>query len=155
MFLCITFPVGSHWNSVWCHYNGSEMTRFTFNNWIVGFFLLIWVSSLSWTGSNLLNLFRNEIERLVIVFADSSTTTDEDSLRAELRHRTTIPWSSFATYLRGAGLLLLLLLVLSQLTKHSLMVAIDFWLAHWTSQVIAAQMESVERNCTVTQVCNI
>uniref|UniRef100_A0A9J8BTT5 ATP-binding cassette, sub-family C (CFTR/MRP), member 8b n=1 Tax=Cyprinus carpio carpio TaxID=630221 RepID=A0A9J8BTT5_CYPCA len=69
---------------------------------------------------------------------DSTTSTDEDSLRAELRHRTTIPWSSFATYLRAAGLLLLPLLVLSQLTKHSLMVAIDFWLAHWTSRVIAA-----------------
>uniref|UniRef100_A0A9J7XDR5 ATP-binding cassette, sub-family C (CFTR/MRP), member 8b n=1 Tax=Cyprinus carpio carpio TaxID=630221 RepID=A0A9J7XDR5_CYPCA len=67
---------------------------------------------------------------------DSTTSTDEDSLRAELRHRTTIPWSSFATYLRAAGLLLLPLLVLSQLTKHSLMVAIDFWLAHWTSQHI-------------------
>uniref|UniRef100_A0A8C2EHZ4 ATP-binding cassette, sub-family C (CFTR/MRP), member 8b n=1 Tax=Cyprinus carpio TaxID=7962 RepID=A0A8C2EHZ4_CYPCA len=66
---------------------------------------------------------------------DSTTSTDEDSLRAELRHRTTIPWSSFATYLRAAGLLLLPLLVLSQLTKHSLMVAIDFWLAHWTPQI--------------------
>uniref|UniRef100_A0A672NI30 ATP binding cassette subfamily C member 8 n=1 Tax=Sinocyclocheilus grahami TaxID=75366 RepID=A0A672NI30_SINGR len=74
---------------------------------------------------------------------ESSTSTDEDSLRAELRHRTTIPWSSFATYLRAAGLLLLPLLVLSQLSKHSLMVAIDFWLAHWTSRVIAAQIESV------------
>uniref|UniRef100_A0A8C2HEX1 ATP-binding cassette, sub-family C (CFTR/MRP), member 8b n=1 Tax=Cyprinus carpio TaxID=7962 RepID=A0A8C2HEX1_CYPCA len=83
---------------------------------------------------------------------DSTTSTDEDSLRAELRHRTTIPWSSFATYLRAAGLLLLPLLVLSQLTKHSLMVAIDFWLAHWTSRVIAAQIESAERNCTGTKV---
>uniref|UniRef100_A0A672NH57 ATP binding cassette subfamily C member 8 n=1 Tax=Sinocyclocheilus grahami TaxID=75366 RepID=A0A672NH57_SINGR len=84
---------------------------------------------------------------------ESSTSTDEDSLRAELRHRTTIPWSSFATYLRAAGLLLLPLLVLSQLSKHSLMVAIDFWLAHWTSRVIAAQIESAERNCTDTKDC--
>uniref|UniRef100_A0A671K3W6 ATP-binding cassette, sub-family C (CFTR/MRP), member 8b n=1 Tax=Sinocyclocheilus anshuiensis TaxID=1608454 RepID=A0A671K3W6_9TELE len=81
----------------------------------------------------------------------SSTSTDEDSLRAELHHRTTIPWSSFATYLHAAGLLLLPLLVLSQLSKHSLMVAIDFWLAHWTSRVIAAQIESAERNCTDTK----
>lgn len=86
------------------------------------------------------------------MFTDSTTSTDEDSLRAELRHRTTIPWSSFATYLRAAGLLLLPLLVLSQLTKHSLMVAIDFWLAHWTSRVIAALIESAERNCTGTKV---
>uniref|UniRef100_A0A8C1GM39 ATP-binding cassette, sub-family C (CFTR/MRP), member 8b n=1 Tax=Cyprinus carpio TaxID=7962 RepID=A0A8C1GM39_CYPCA len=81
----------------------------------------------------------------------SPSSKHETHLRAELRHRTTIPWSSFATYLRAAGLLLLPLLVLSQLTKHSLMVAIDFWLAHWTSRVIAAQIESAERNCTGTK----
>uniref|UniRef100_A0A672NI35 ATP binding cassette subfamily C member 8 n=1 Tax=Sinocyclocheilus grahami TaxID=75366 RepID=A0A672NI35_SINGR len=86
---------------------------------------------------------QDKIRWCLVVFAESSTSTDEDSLRAELRHRTTIPWSSFATYLRAAGLLLLPLLVLSQLSKHSLMVAIDFWLAHWTSRVIAAQIESV------------
>ncbi|XP_021323604.1 ATP-binding cassette sub-family C member 8 isoform X6 [Danio rerio] len=84
---------------------------------------------------------------------DSSTSTDEDSLGAELRHRTTIPWSSFATYLKAAGLFLLPLLIVSQLAKHSLMVAIDFWLAHWTSDVIAAQSESAERNCTFTKDC--
>uniref|UniRef100_A0A671K3G5 ATP-binding cassette, sub-family C (CFTR/MRP), member 8b n=1 Tax=Sinocyclocheilus anshuiensis TaxID=1608454 RepID=A0A671K3G5_9TELE len=76
---------------------------------------------------------QDKIGWCLVVFAESSTSTDEDSLRAELHHRTTIPWSSFATYLHAAGLLLLPLLVLSQLSKHSLMVAIDFWLAHWTS----------------------
>uniref|UniRef100_A0AAR2JST0 ATP-binding cassette, sub-family C (CFTR/MRP), member 8b n=1 Tax=Pygocentrus nattereri TaxID=42514 RepID=A0AAR2JST0_PYGNA len=75
----------------------------------------------------------------------------EDSL--ELNQRATIPWSSFGMYLREAGLLLLPLLILSQLTKHSLMLAIDYWLAHWTSQAIAARIDSFDNNCTVTQDC--
>uniref|UniRef100_A0A671K6F9 ATP-binding cassette, sub-family C (CFTR/MRP), member 8b n=1 Tax=Sinocyclocheilus anshuiensis TaxID=1608454 RepID=A0A671K6F9_9TELE len=77
----------------------------------------------------------------------SSTSTDEDSLRAELHHRTTIPWSSFATYLHAAGLLLLPLLVLSQLSKHSLMVAIDFWLAHWTSRCRCVNPQTLCHTC--------
>ncbi|XP_056096388.1 ATP-binding cassette sub-family C member 8 [Rhinichthys klamathensis goyatoka] len=84
---------------------------------------------------------------------DSSASTDEESLRAELRHRTHIPWSSLFSYLRSAGLVLLALLVFSQLCKHTLMVAIDFWLAHWTTHVIAAQIETSERNCSDTGEC--
>ncbi|XP_017558268.2 ATP-binding cassette sub-family C member 8 isoform X2 [Pygocentrus nattereri] len=84
---------------------------------------------------------------------DGSMTTDEDSLTVELNQRATIPWSSFGMYLREAGLLLLPLLILSQLTKHSLMLAIDYWLAHWTSQAIAARIDSFDNNCTVTQDC--
>ncbi|XP_077091657.1 ATP-binding cassette sub-family C member 8 isoform X2 [Siphateles boraxobius] len=84
---------------------------------------------------------------------DSSASTDEESLRAELRHRSHIPWSSFFSYLRSAGLVLLALLVFSQLFKHTLMVAIDFWLAHWTTHVISAQIETSERNCSVTGEC--
>lgn len=86
-----------------------------------------------------------------VVFSEGSTT-DEDSLAAELRHRETIPWRSFSAYLRAAGLLLLLLLVVSQLAKHSLMVAIDYWLAHWTSSVIVAKLAAAEGNCTSEQV---
>ncbi|XP_060779092.1 ATP-binding cassette sub-family C member 8 [Neoarius graeffei] len=74
---------------------------------------------------------------------DGSLCTDEDSLTAELHQRNTMLWGSLGTYLRAAGFLLLPLLILSQLTKHSLMLAIDYWLAHWTSQAIAART-----NCT-------
>ncbi|XP_041917197.1 ATP-binding cassette sub-family C member 8-like [Alosa sapidissima] len=84
---------------------------------------------------------------------DEESTTDEDSLAAELRHRETIPWRSFSAYLRASGLLLLLLFVVSQLTKHSLMVAIDYWLAHWTSSVIVAKLAAAEGNCTSEQAC--
>lgn len=69
-----------------------------------------------------------------------------------MRQRATIPWRSCGTYLSSAGLLLLSLLLLSQLLKHTLMVAIDYWLAHWTSRVIAAKTEATARNCTAVQV---
>ncbi|XP_046719910.1 ATP-binding cassette sub-family C member 8 isoform X2 [Silurus meridionalis] len=82
---------------------------------------------------------------------DGSLCTDEDSLTAELRPRNTMLWGSLGTYLRTAGFLLLPLLILSQLTKHTLMLAIDYWLAHWTSQAITAHTDSTERNCTSGQ----
>lgn len=77
---------------------------------------------------------------------------DEDSLSQVMRQRATIPWRSCSTYLSSAGIVLLTLLLLSQLLKHTLMVAIDYWLAHWTSRVITAKTEATARNCTVVQV---
>lgn len=77
---------------------------------------------------------------------------DDDNMSQVMRQRATIPWRSCSTYLSSAGVLLLSLLLLSQLLKHSLMVAIDYWLAHWTSQVIEAKINATARNCTVAQV---
>uniref|UniRef100_A0A8C5BBM9 ATP-binding cassette, sub-family C (CFTR/MRP), member 8 n=1 Tax=Gadus morhua TaxID=8049 RepID=A0A8C5BBM9_GADMO len=62
---------------------------------------------------------------------------EDDDVSGSMRQRDTIPWRSCRSYLSSAGALLLSLLCLSQLLKHTLMVAIDYWLAHWTSQVIA------------------
>uniref|UniRef100_A0AAY4D3H0 ATP-binding cassette, sub-family C (CFTR/MRP), member 8 n=1 Tax=Denticeps clupeoides TaxID=299321 RepID=A0AAY4D3H0_9TELE len=76
---------------------------------------------------------------------ESVESEDEDNLSQVMRHRTTIPWRSCGTYLSSAGLILLPLLLLSQLFKHSFMVAIDYWLAHWTSHVIAAKIEATGR----------
>ncbi|XP_054632452.1 ATP-binding cassette sub-family C member 8 isoform X4 [Dunckerocampus dactyliophorus] len=42
---------------------------------------------------------------------------------------------------------------LSQLLKHSFMVSIDYWLAHWTSHVITARSDATARNCTLVQDC--
>ncbi|KAM3870280.1 ATP-binding cassette sub-family C member 8 [Diretmus argenteus] len=85
---------------------------------------------------------------------ESVESDEEDNLSQVMRQRATIPWRSCGTYLSSAGLLLLTLLLLSQLFKHSLMVAIDYWLAHWTSHVIAAKMDATARNCTtVVQDC--
>ncbi|XP_076589290.1 ATP-binding cassette sub-family C member 8 isoform X2 [Chaetodon auriga] len=84
---------------------------------------------------------------------ESLESDDDDNLSQVMRQRATIPWRSCGTYLSSAGLLLLTLLLLSQLLKHSLMVAIDYWLAHWTSHVITAKIEATARNCTVVQDC--
>ncbi|KAK1887899.1 ATP-binding cassette sub-family C member 8 [Dissostichus eleginoides] len=78
---------------------------------------------------------------------------DEDIMSQAMRHRATIPWHSCGTYLSSAGVVLLTLLLLSQLLKHTLMVAIDYWLAHWTSHVIAAKTLATARNCTDVQGC--
>uniref|UniRef100_A0A8C5B686 ATP-binding cassette, sub-family C (CFTR/MRP), member 8 n=1 Tax=Gadus morhua TaxID=8049 RepID=A0A8C5B686_GADMO len=59
---------------------------------------------------------------------------EDDDVSGSMRQRDTIPWRSCRSYLSSAGALLLSLLCLSQLLKHTLMVAIDYWLAHWTSQ---------------------
>uniref|UniRef100_A0AAR2IMH0 ATP-binding cassette, sub-family C (CFTR/MRP), member 8 n=1 Tax=Pygocentrus nattereri TaxID=42514 RepID=A0AAR2IMH0_PYGNA len=84
---------------------------------------------------------------------ESVESDDEDNLSQVMRHRATIPWGSCGKYLALAGLLLLPLLVLSQLLKHSLMVAIDVWLAHWTSDVIHAKIRADRHNCTLVQNC--
>ncbi|XP_068169357.1 ATP-binding cassette sub-family C member 8 isoform X1 [Antennarius striatus] len=85
---------------------------------------------------------------------DQSVESDEDdNLSQVMRQRATIPWRSCGTYLSSAGLLLLTLFLLSQLLKHTLMVAIDYWLAHWTSHVIKAKIRASAQNCTVVQDC--
>ncbi|KAK2842032.1 hypothetical protein Q5P01_012232 [Channa striata] len=84
---------------------------------------------------------------------ESVESDEDDNLSQVMRQRATIPWRSCGTYLSSAGLLLLTLLLLSQLLKHSLMVAIDYWLAYWTSHVITAKLEATAHNCTVVQDC--
>ncbi|XP_027128684.1 ATP-binding cassette sub-family C member 8 isoform X1 [Larimichthys crocea] len=84
---------------------------------------------------------------------ESVESDDDDNLSQVMRQRATIPWRSCGTYLSSAGLLLLTLLLLSQLLKHTLMVTIDYWLAHWTSHVIAAKIDATAKNCTIVQDC--
>ncbi|XP_068459288.1 ATP-binding cassette sub-family C member 8 isoform X2 [Clinocottus analis] len=82
---------------------------------------------------------------------ESLESDDDDDLSQAMRQRATIPWRSCGTYLSSAGVLLLTLLLLSQLLKHTLMVAIDYWLAHWTSNVITAKTAATARNSTAVQ----
>ncbi|XP_059391674.1 ATP-binding cassette sub-family C member 8-like isoform X2 [Carassius carassius] len=81
----------------------------------------------------------------------SVESDEEDKLSRVMRYRATIPWRSCGTYLISAGPLLLLLLLLSQLLKHSLLVAIDYWLAYWTSKVITAKISAAAHNCSLVQ----
>ncbi|MBN3324023.1 ABCC8 protein, partial [Atractosteus spatula] len=84
---------------------------------------------------------------------ESTESDDEDNMSSVLRHRATIPWRSCGTYLSSAGILLLPLLLLSQLFKHSVMLATDYWLAKWTSDVITLKNDANGKNCSTTQEC--
>uniref|UniRef100_A0A8C4RWL8 ATP-binding cassette, sub-family C (CFTR/MRP), member 8b n=1 Tax=Erpetoichthys calabaricus TaxID=27687 RepID=A0A8C4RWL8_ERPCA len=66
---------------------------------------------------------------------DSVESDDEDNLSSVLRQRAKMPWRACGTYLSSAGFLLLLLLLFSQFFKHSVLLAIDYWLAKWTSDI--------------------
>ncbi|OCT83530.1 hypothetical protein XELAEV_18021671mg [Xenopus laevis] len=78
----------------------------------------------------------------------SESEEDDDNF---LHQRAKMPWRACGKYLSSAGILLLPLLVLSQLLKHSVMVAIDFWLAKWTSAAITNQSVA---NCSGKEVCH-
>uniref|UniRef100_A0A8D0GZU4 ATP binding cassette subfamily C member 8 n=1 Tax=Sphenodon punctatus TaxID=8508 RepID=A0A8D0GZU4_SPHPU len=74
---------------------------------------------------------------------------DEDNLSSVLHQRAKMPWRACGKYLSSAGFLLLPLLVLSQLLKHSVMVAIDYWLAKWTYDAIISN--KTDKNCSSCQ----
>uniref|UniRef100_A0A669R1C4 ATP binding cassette subfamily C member 8 n=1 Tax=Phasianus colchicus TaxID=9054 RepID=A0A669R1C4_PHACC len=72
---------------------------------------------------------------------EATESDDEDNLSSVLHQRAKMPWRACGKYLSAAGILLLPLLVLSQLLKHTVMVAIDYCLARWTSDAISEKME--------------
>ena len=51
-----------------------------------------------------------------------------------MRLRTKMPWKTCWRYLTSGGFFLLFLMIFSKLLKHSVIVAIDYWLATWTSE---------------------
>uniref|UniRef100_A0A8C3Y675 ATP binding cassette subfamily C member 8 n=1 Tax=Catharus ustulatus TaxID=91951 RepID=A0A8C3Y675_CATUS len=63
---------------------------------------------------------------------DVTESDDDDNLSSVLHQRAKMPWRACGKYLSAAGILLLPLLLLSQLLKHTVMVAIDYCLALWT-----------------------
>ncbi|XP_055508829.1 ATP-binding cassette sub-family C member 9-like [Leucoraja erinacea] len=67
---------------------------------------------------------------------------EEDNMSTVMRLRTKMPWRAFWRYLTSGGFLLLSLLIVSKLFKHSVMVAIDFTLANWTSENNVSQTSS-------------
>ncbi|XP_043561892.1 ATP-binding cassette sub-family C member 8 isoform X5 [Chiloscyllium plagiosum] len=84
---------------------------------------------------------------------DTTDSGDDDNLSSVLRQRAKMPWRACGKYLSSAGCLLLPLLIFSQLFKHTVMVAIDYWLAKWTSDAIQFKIEAEKRNCTLIQDC--
>ncbi|XP_057363418.1 ATP-binding cassette sub-family C member 8 isoform X5 [Manis pentadactyla] len=84
---------------------------------------------------------------------EAAESEDEDSLSLVLHQRAKIPWRACATYLSSAGVLLLSLLIFSQLLKHMVLVAIDYWLAKWTDSALT--LSPVAGNCSLSQECSL
>ncbi|KAF6338702.1 ATP binding cassette subfamily C member 9 [Rhinolophus ferrumequinum] len=59
---------------------------------------------------------------------------DDDNMSTVMRLRTKMPWKTCWRYLTSGGFFLLFLMIFSKLLKHSVIVAIDYWLATWTSE---------------------
>uniref|UniRef100_A0A8C6CE91 ATP binding cassette subfamily C member 8 n=1 Tax=Monodon monoceros TaxID=40151 RepID=A0A8C6CE91_MONMO len=78
---------------------------------------------------------------------------EEDNLSSVLHQRAKIPWRACTKYLSSAGMLLLSLLVFSQLLKHMVLVAIDYWLAKWTDSALI--LSPMSRNCSLSQECSL
>ncbi|XP_051818613.1 ATP-binding cassette sub-family C member 9 isoform X3 [Antechinus flavipes] len=60
---------------------------------------------------------------------------EEDNMSTVLRLRTKMPWKTCWRYLTSGGFFFLFLMIFSKLLKHSVIVAIDYWLATWTSDL--------------------
>ncbi len=58
---------------------------------------------------------------------------DDDNMSTTTSRRSKIQWKMCCRYLSSGGFLMVFLMVSSKLAKHSVMVAIDYWLADWTS----------------------
>ncbi|MGH0184569.1 UNVERIFIED_CONTAM: hypothetical protein FKN15_015159 [Acipenser sinensis] len=80
---------------------------------------------------------------------------DEDTMSMMTSRRSKIPWRVCWKYLTSGGFVLLFMMIFSKLLKHSVIVAIDYWLATWTSR---AQNTSVSANSsangTLTDTCS-
>ncbi|XP_055368145.1 ATP-binding cassette sub-family C member 9 isoform X2 [Betta splendens] len=58
---------------------------------------------------------------------------DDDNMSTTTNRRSKIPWRMCWRYLSSGGYLMFFLMVSSKLLKHSVIVAVDYWLALWTS----------------------
>uniref|UniRef100_A0A3B5ARC3 ATP binding cassette subfamily C member 9 n=1 Tax=Stegastes partitus TaxID=144197 RepID=A0A3B5ARC3_9TELE len=58
---------------------------------------------------------------------------DDDNMSTTTNRRSKIPWKVCWCYLSSGGFFMVFLMVSSKLLKHSVIVAIDYWLALWTS----------------------
>ncbi|NXL83359.1 ABCC9 protein, partial [Alectura lathami] len=67
---------------------------------------------------------------------------EDDNMSTVLRLRTKMPWRTCWRYLTSGGFFLLFLMIFSKLLKHSVIVAIDYWLATWTSMDNANELKN-------------
>ncbi|XP_007229788.3 ATP-binding cassette sub-family C member 9 isoform X1 [Astyanax mexicanus] len=75
---------------------------------------------------------------------------EDDNMSTTTSRRSKIPWRVCWRYLSSGGFFLVFLLVTSKLAKHSVMVAIDYWLADWTSSASNDPISSFISDATAT-----
>ncbi|KAM9334959.1 LOW QUALITY PROTEIN: ATP-binding cassette sub-family C member 9 [Symphorus nematophorus] len=64
---------------------------------------------------------------------------EDDNMSTTTNRRSKIPWRVCWCYLSSGGFFMVFLMVSSKLLKHSVIVAIDYWLAVWTNQTNQSQ----------------
>uniref|UniRef100_A0A3Q4HJ35 ATP-binding cassette, sub-family C (CFTR/MRP), member 9 n=1 Tax=Neolamprologus brichardi TaxID=32507 RepID=A0A3Q4HJ35_NEOBR len=64
---------------------------------------------------------------------------DDDNFSTTTNRRSKIPWKVCWCYLSSGGFFMVFLMIFSKLLKHSVIVAIDYWLANWTSKINTRQ----------------
>uniref|UniRef100_A0A8D3A8R1 ATP-binding cassette, sub-family C (CFTR/MRP), member 9 n=1 Tax=Scophthalmus maximus TaxID=52904 RepID=A0A8D3A8R1_SCOMX len=69
---------------------------------------------------------------------------DDDNMSMTTNRRSKIPWKVCWCYMSSGGFFMVFLMVSSKLLKHSVIVAIDYWLALWTSS---------QTNQSLTNLC--
>ncbi|XP_015207586.1 ATP-binding cassette sub-family C member 9 isoform X2 [Lepisosteus oculatus] len=79
---------------------------------------------------------------------------DEDSLSTITSRRSKIPWKVCWRYLTSGGFVLLFMMIFSKLLKHSVIVAIDYWLATWTSSTYSPPSNSSSTTNTTLEESN-
>ncbi|PIN97137.1 hypothetical protein AB205_0008040, partial [Aquarana catesbeiana] len=73
---------------------------------------------------------------------------EEEEMAMAMRQRTKMPWRTCWRYLTSGGFFFLFLMIFSKLLKHSVIVAIDYWLVKWTSENRNISRDSNELNST-------
>uniref|UniRef100_A0AAQ4QAV5 ATP-binding cassette, sub-family C (CFTR/MRP), member 9 n=1 Tax=Gasterosteus aculeatus aculeatus TaxID=481459 RepID=A0AAQ4QAV5_GASAC len=73
---------------------------------------------------------------------------DDDNMSTTTNRRSKIPWRVCWCYMSSGGFFMVFLMVSSKLLKHSVIVAIDYWLAIWTSVKTTGTVDSRTANAT-------
>ncbi|XP_033987321.1 ATP-binding cassette sub-family C member 9 isoform X1 [Trematomus bernacchii] len=75
---------------------------------------------------------------------------DDDNMSTTTNRRSKVPWRVCWCYLSSGGFFMVFLMVSSKLLKHSVIVAIDYWLAIWTSSKTNATSVSGTNESNIT-----
>ncbi|XP_077355333.1 ATP-binding cassette sub-family C member 9 isoform X2 [Festucalex cinctus] len=79
---------------------------------------------------------------------------DDDNLSTTTSRRSKVPWKVCWCYLSSGGFFMVFLMMSSKLLKHSVIMAIDYWLAIWTSRHANFTMVSGPNNTCLIQMVN-